>query len=91
MSAELNAANLQGISPNFKVTLTKESTLSTQADFRVIAQDFHPIPLSEADNYFAHKFYPLDIYSANPDVFAQTGVAGFGITTANQASLSRDT
>ena len=91
MSAELNAANLQGISPNFKVTLTKESTLSTQADFRVIAQDFHPIPLSEADNYFAHKFYPLDIYSANPDVLAQTGTAGIGWTSGIRCDLSRDT
>ncbi len=63
--SQLNVRNLQGNSPDFRVTLDKDSTLSPQgSDIRFIAQKWQRIPVGNSKNFLAHKFYPLDLFTA---------------------------
>ena len=85
--SQLNVRNLQGNSPDFRVTLDKDSTLSPQgSDIRFIAQKWQRIPVGNSKNFLAHKFYPLDLFTA------YTGGGGTkGFEDGIRCTLSRET
>ena len=85
--SQLNVRNLQGNSPDFRVTLDKDSTLSPQgSDIRFIAQKWQRIPVGNSKNFLAHKFYPLDLFTA------YTGGGGTkGFEDGVRCTLSRET
>ena len=85
--SQLNVRNLQGNSPDFRVTLDKDSTLSPQgSDIRFIAQKWQRIPVGNSKNFLAHKFFPLDLFTA------YTGGGGTkGFEDGIRCTLSRET
>ena len=66
---QLNVGYLQGTSNSgFKITLTKESTISHEGDVRFLtSQSYQDLPVYGSKNFLAHKFYPLDLFTPNPD------------------------
>ena len=66
---QLNVANLQGTSNSgFKITLTRESTLAHEGDVRFLtSQSYQDLPVYGSKNFLAHKFFPLDLFTANPN------------------------
>lgn len=81
--SQLNVANLQGNSPDFKITVDKDSTLAPEGTIRFIQQKWQRIPVVNSKNFFAHKFFPLDIFTANN--------ATQGFNDGTRCTLSRDT
>ena len=84
----INVAALQGNSPDFKVTLDGDSTLSTQAEVRVLGQSYHPFP-TPPSNAFANRFSPLYPFTGVNDYDGNALLAPWG-TSANAATTSAD-
>ena len=85
----INVGALQGNSPDFKVTLDGGSTLSTQAEVRVLGQSYHPFP-TPPSNAFAQTFSPLYPFTGVNDYEGNALLAPWG-TSANAATMSADT
>ena len=84
--AQLNVANLQGNSPDFKITVDKDSTLAPAGQLRLTQQKWQAIPVGNSKNFLAHKFYPLDLFTA------YTGGGGTkGFEDGVRCTLSRET
>ena len=84
----VNVQALQGNSPDFKITLEANSTLSTEADFRVLGQSYHPIP-APPSNGFAKRFSPLYPFTGVNNSDGSVLLEPWG-TSANQATMSAD-
>ena len=84
---QLNVGYLQGTSNSgFKVTLTKESTIAHEGDVRFLtSQSYQDLPVYGSKNFLAHKFFPLDLFSPNPN-----DPNNIGWTSGNAVTLSRD-
>ena len=84
---QLNVGYLQGTSNSgFKITLTKESTIAHEGDVRFLtSQSYQDLPVYGSKNFLAHKFYPLDLFTANPN-----DASNIGWTSGNNATLTRD-
>ena len=72
---QLNVGYLQGTSNSgFKITLTKESTISHEGDVRFLtSQSYQDLPVYGSKNFLAHKFYPLDLFTPNPNDASNIG------------------
>ena len=84
----VNVQALQGNSPDFKITLEANSTLSTEADFRVLGQSYHPIP-APPSNAFAKRYSPLYPFTGVNNSDGSVLLEPWG-TSANQATMSAD-
>jgi hypothetical protein len=84
----INVGALQGNSPDFKVTLDGDSTLSTEAEVRVLGQSYHPFP-TPPSNAFAESFSPLYPHSGVTNFDGTTLLEPWG-TSANRATMSAD-
>ena len=84
----INVGALQGNSPDFKVTLDGGSTLSTQAEVRVLGQSYHPFP-TPPSNAFAQRFSPLYPFTGVNDYEGNALLEPWG-TSANAATMSAD-
>jgi hypothetical protein len=84
----INVGALQGNSPDFKVTLDGDSTLSTEAEVRVLGQSYHPFP-TPPSNAFAESFSPLYPYTGVTNFDGTTLLAPWG-TSAVRATTSAD-
>ena len=84
---QLNVGYLQGTSNSgFKITLTKESTISHEGDVRFLtSQSYQDLPVYGSKNFLAHKFYPLDLFTPNPN-----DASNIGWTSGNNVTLTRD-
>ena len=52
---QLNVANLQGNSPDFRITVDKDSTLAPQgSEIRFVQQKWQRIPVGNSKYFFAH-------------------------------------
>ena len=73
---QLNVGYLQGTSNSgFKITLTKESTISHEGDVRFLtSQSYQDLPVYGSKNFLAHKFYPLDLFTPNPNDASKSSV-----------------
>ena len=82
-----NVGYLQGTSNSgFKVTLTKESTIAHEGDVRFLtSQSYQDLPVYGSKNFLAHKFYPLDLFTPNPN-----DASNIGWTSGNNVTLTRD-
>ena len=88
----INVQALQGNSPDFKITLDATSTISTEADFRVLGQSYHPIP-APPSNAFAKRFSPLYPYTGvnNSDgsvLLEPWGINAVRATTSADSSVT---
>ena len=85
---QLNVANLQGTSNSgFKITLTRESTLAHEGDVRFLtSQSYQDLPVYGSKNFLAHKFFPLDLFTANPN-----DANNVGWNSGVRCTLTRDT
>ena len=85
---QLNVGYLQGTSNSgFKITLTKESTISHEGDVRFLtSQSYQDLPVYGSKNFLAHKFYPLDLFTPNPN-----DATNVGWNSGVRCTLTRDT
>ena len=64
---QLNVANLQGNSPDFRITVDKDSTLAPQgSEIRFVQQKWQRIPVGNSKNFFAQASTLLYNYSGRP-------------------------
>ena len=86
--SQLNVGYLQGTSNSgFKVTLTKESTIAHEGDVRFLtSQSYQDLPVYGSKNFLAHKFFPLDLFTANPN-----DATNVGWNSGVRCTLTRDT
>ena len=85
----INVGALQGNSPDFKVTLDGDSTLSTQAEVRVLGQSYHPFP-TPPSNAFANKYSPIYPFTGVTNLDGTTLLQPFAAGANVRCDLSAD-
>ncbi|BCU96211.1 MAG: hypothetical protein CM15mV11_2860 [Caudoviricetes sp.] len=84
---QLNVGYLQGTSNSgFKSYSYQRITIAHEGDVRFLtSQSYQDLPVYGSKNFLAHKFFPLDLFTANPN-----DANNIGWTSGSNVTLTRD-